>query len=440
MPFMSLWSTLPDGTSARAVFKNYTTNPHCVFEARAIPGSRKLIFTASGHHANTGGSLVLLDAFRGADGSDPMTRLTPEVCFPETEGWPLSYFMNPSPLSENHYLVAWSDKEMIGWPGPAEPVNATGIYLFDAFGNLNLIHRDATISSVAPLPIKPRAKPPVVASHVAWDGEQEGRMAVVDVYQGLESIQRGSIKRLRLVGVPVKTHPTMNFPSLGLTNDDPGKFVLGSVPVEEDGSAYFRAPSGVTLFLQALDGEGKAVQTMRSATYVQPGQTHACIGCHEPRNRSPQNRATLAMRREPSKILPGPDGSWPMDYRTLVQPVLDRHCGSCHKPGGEGAKFDLAAAKSYETLVGYGRPSLREHVSARYFEGRSKPGEGASQTSPLTALLKKGHYDVKLDAEAWERLFVWMDTYAQRQGSFGPDQERRLRELRRSLEGMLAKP
>ena len=437
MPFMKLWSTLPDGTNARAVFGNFTQNPHCTFEARAIPGSRKLIFTASGHHANTGGSLVLLDPSRGVDGDAPMTRLTPEVCFPETEGWPKTYFANPYPLSENHYLVAWSDQEMIGWPGPPEPVNAAGIYLFDAFGNLNLLYRDPAISSVTPLPIRPRPRPPVIPSQVAWDGEQEGRMLVLNVYGGLAGIPRGTIKRLRLVGIPVKTHPTMNYPAIGVTHDDPGKFVIGSVPVEADGSAYFRVPSGVNFFLQALDEEGIAVQTMRSATYVQPGQTTTCIGCHEPRNTSPANALAGASRREPSKIVPGPEGSWPFDYGALVQPVLDAKCVGCHKPGTDGAKWDLTAKRSYETLLSYGRPSLREHVMARYMASRSIVGQGASQTNPLARLLKQGHYDAKLDRAGWERLFIWMDTYGQRQGSFGPDQERRLRELRKSLAPML---
>lgn len=438
MPFMSLWSTWPDGTNSRVVFGNFTQNPHCIFEARAIPGSRKLVFTASGHHANTGGSLVLLDPGRGIDGQMPMRRLTPEVCFPETEGWPKTYFANPYPLSENHYLVAWSDQEMIGWPGPPEPVNATGIYLFDAFGNLNLLYRDPAISSVTPLPVRPRPRPPVLPSHVAWEGPQEGRMLLVNVYHGLEAVPQVKIRRLRLVAVPVKTHPTMNYPAIGVTGDDPGKAVLGSVPVEEDGSAYFRVPSGVNFFLQALDEDGMAVQTMRSATYVQPGQTTSCIGCHEPRNHCPANAHPAALRREPRRIVPGPEGSWPLDFAALVQPVLQTHCVACHQPGAKGAQFDLTAEKSYQTLLDYGKPSLREHVMARYLEGRSPAGAGAAQTSPLVKLLKQGHYNVKLDRDDWERLYIWMDTYGQRQGSFSPDQQRRLRELRRAMAPLLA--
>lgn len=439
MPFMSLWSTLPDGTGARAIYGNYTQNPHCVFEARAIPGSQKLIFTASGHHANTGGSLVLLDPNVGADGPAPITRLTPEVCFPETEGWPKSYFANPYPLSENHYLVAWSDQPLPpgvpppawGMPGPPDDL---GIYLFDAFGNLNLVYRDPAISSMSPLPLAPRPVPPVVASHqVAWEGRQEGHVLVADVYQGLPITARGTVRQLRIVGLPVKTHPTMNYPAIGITRDDPGKVVLGTVPVEEDGSAWFRVPSGVPFFLQALDAEGIAIQTMRSATYVQPGQTLSCIGCHEPRNTAPANRPARALARAPSRLQPGPEGSWPLDFHALVQPVLDAHCVRCHKPGAEAAKWDLSPPKAYDTLVSYGKPSLRDHVMAAYLAGKSTAGQGAAQTNPLLPLLKKGHYGVRLDRDDWLRLYTWMDTYGQRQGSFSPQQEEQLRALRRTL-------
>ena len=439
MPYMSLWSTMPDGTDTRAVFGNFTTNPHCIFEAQSIPNSRKLIFTASGHHANTSGSLVLLDVNRAADGEAAMTRLTPEVAFPETEGWPMSYFANPHPLSEDHYLVAWSDKEMIGWPGPAEPENAFGIYLYDSFGNLTLLHRDPSISSMTPLPIRPRKKPATIPSRVAWEGSQESKMLLLDVYEGLESIPRGTIQRLRIVGVPAKTHPTMNYPSLGVTRDDPGKFVMGTVPVEEDGSAYFQVPSGVTFFMQALDSQGMTVQSMRSATYLQPGQTYTCVGCHEQRNTSPPNYYPVAMKRRPSKIAPGPEGSWPLDFQTLVGPLLKQHCVECHSPGSEGEKFDLSQAKSYDTLLGYGKPSLRDHVLARYNEGRSQAGACAASSNPLLKLIEQGHYEVQLDDDARQRFYTWMDTYGQRQGSFSPDQEERLRQLRQRMASMLAK-
>jgi mono/diheme cytochrome c family protein len=450
MPFMSLWTTRPDGTGTRLVYKNFTRIPHCVFEPRSIPNSDKIIFTASGHHSQTMGSLVRLDPSAGTEGADPITRLTPEVCFPEAEGWPVSSYATPWPLSERCYLVSW------GTPGSKHPgptgwarwhsvpdqIKEMGVFWFDAAGQLEPLYRDPKISTVYPIPVRPQPLPPVLAAQAKPDGPKEGRFLLADVYRGLGQVKRGDIKRLRIVAVPPKTHPTMNFPIMGLTADDPGKCVLGTVPVEADGSAWFRVPSGVTLFFQALDSRGLAVQTMRSATYAQPSETVGCVGCHEPRTQSASAKPVLATLREPSRMTPGPEGSWPLRFDRLIQPVLDQQCVSCHAPGAKDAKaaqFDLTAAKSYDSLVRYGKPSLADQITHGYRQGFSKPGEGLAATSALLTLLSKpeGHYQVKLDASARERFTVWMDTYAQRLGSFSADQERRLEDLRRACADLL---
>ena len=438
MPYMSLWATRPDGSQAEAIFGNYTLNPHCMFEPRAIPNSRKFVFTASAHHSNTAGSLVLLDPTQGTDGNRPMTRLTSEVAFPEIEAWPDTYYANPFPLSEEHYLVAWSDQPLRS-AGHEMGAAAMGIYLFDTFGNLELLWRDSKLSCMYPIPVRPRAKPPQVSGLAELGGSQEGRLLLLDVYRGLEGIPRGTIRRLRIVGVPPKNHPRMNHPIMGVTVHDPGKFVLGTVPVEGDGSAYFRAPSGVPFFLQALDADGMAVQTMRSATYLQPGQQTSCVGCHEPRHTAPPDHAPLALNREASSIRPGPEGSWPLDYAALVQPVLQRHCVECHRPGTKGAQFDLTAEKSYESMVNYGTPSLKTHVVTFHRQGRSAPGVGAARDNPLVHLLKGGHYDVALGVDDWSRIVTWMDTYGQRLGSFSPEQAQQLRTLRDEMAALLAK-
>ena len=114
MPYMGLWTMSPDGTNPRIVYKNFTKAPHCVFEAKPIPNSHKIIFTASAHHAQTMGSLVLLDPSLGTEGPDPLTRLTPEVPFPEIEGWPKTSYADPWPLSERFYVVGWGHE---GWSG-----------------------------------------------------------------------------------------------------------------------------------------------------------------------------------------------------------------------------------------------------------------------------------------------------------------------------------
>lgn len=315
--------------------------------------------------------------------------------------------------------------------------NAMGIYLFDARGNIELLHRDPSISSFDPIPLRPRERPPVLPSLVDWNKSNEGRFLLADVYRGLDGVKPGEVKALRIVGVPGKTHPTMNYPSIGITRDDPGKCVLGTVPVEPDGSAYFRAPAGVIVFFQALDSRGMTLQTMRSVTHVQPGQTLSCIGCHEPRTQAPSPATTLASLREPSGIMVGPEGSWPLRFDRLIQPVLERHCVSCHQPGGsdaEAARFNLTSASSYESLTGYGSPSLKDAVLNGYRAGFSAVGAGLARTSPLLALLTapEGHHQARLDSESLERLVIWMDTYAQWAGSFSAEQENELIEFRRA--------
>ncbi len=448
MPFMGLWAINPDGSNSRLVYSNYTRSPHCTFEPRSIPNSNKIIFTASGHHAQTMGSLVLLDPTLGTEGKEPITRLTPEVCFPEIEGWPLTYYKNPWPLSEELYLVAWGDEGAQKRKGssPNHPssrsANGMGIYLFDAKGNMELLYRDPEITSVCPIPVKPRPTPPVTPQTYDKETPQQGTFLVNNVYKGLKTVKPGEIKSLRIIAVPPKTHPTMNYPNIGLTRDDPGKCVLGTVPVEPDGSAYFNVPSGIIVFFQALDKTGMAVQTMRSTTHVQPGQNLSCVGCHEPRNQTPYSASPIATKRPASNITPGPEGSWPYRFDKLVQPVLDKNCISCHSEKGkepDARKFNLTAKHSYESLTRYGKPSIYDHVWQRYRQGASVEGKCSAATSQL---LKKitapnGHHDIKLDSDSMERLITWLDNYGQKLGSFDEKQEQQLIELKQKYKHLL---
>ena len=444
--FFSLWSANQDGGNPQLAYGNYTVKPQVVLEARSIPGSSKLVFTACAHHSITGGSLCLLDRSQGLEDQAPLTRLTPEVCFPETEGSPTHYYAYPWPLSEEYFLVGWADAKLPPHTRVSDqrnPANAMGIYLYDAFGNLELLHRDPEISSAYPMPVAARLRPPTQSGATDWNGPQEGRYLVQDIYRGLENIRRGSIKALRLVAVPPKVQPYMNNPVLGVSAEDPGKYVLGTVPVEADGSAYFRVPSGVPLFFQALDEQGMAVQTMRSLAYVQPGQSLACVGCHEHRDSAPPSgHAMMASAREPSRLSPGPEGSWPLRYDRLVQPVLDRLCVNCHRPGSDdaaAAKLDLTPPASYKSLLSIGNEDLKK---AAFERDRSVAGYGTTATSKLWSLLNQegGHRQVKLDADSRNRLITWMDTYAQRVGHFSEAQEKQLETFRASLSDLLAGP
>ncbi len=440
--FMSLWSTNPDGTYPNLVYGNYTKRPQCVFEARPIPHSRKLIFTATAHHSITGGSLALLDRSLGSEFEHPLTRLTPEVCFPETEGFPSHYYSGPWPLDETHYLCAWHDRELpphrcMTGKEPENPGNAGGIYLYDAFGNLNLLYRDPEITSQNPIPLCRRPMPAALPEMVDWTEPQQGRFLLQDVARGMGTLGGGEVRRIRVVGVLPKVQPQMNTPVLSVSGEDTGKVVLGTVPVRADGSAWFEIPSGFPVFFQALDADGVSLRTMRSLTYVQPGRTIGCVGCHESRDSAPvDGRFPMALAGEPDALRPDPEGSWPLRYDRLVQPVLDRYCIDCHSPGAEAAKRaepNLTPSASYDSLINFADRDLYHRAFER---DESLPGVGVARGSRLYTLLTEGegHAGVTLDAESLYRLAVWMDTYAHRQGAFSAEQEAELEEFRKQTQ------
>ena len=429
-PFFSLWSANPDGTNPQLVYGNYTARPQVKCEARSIPNSTKLMFTAAAHHSIVGGTLVLLDRSRGTEGDEPITRLTPEVPFPETEKNVDSYYANPWPLSEKFYLVGWANRKLPPHcrvdSTESNPVNAMGLYLLDAFGNRVMLYRDPEISSACPIPVKPRQRPRPSVSQWAWDG-REGAFLVQDVYAGLTDVPRGTVKRIRVIAVPPKVQPHKNNPVIGVSKEDPGKFILGTAPVAEDGSAFFRVPSGVSVFFQALDKDGVAIQTMRSLTYVAGGQTLSCVGCHESRDSAPPPIATKP-RGRPVALTPEIPGTWPFRYDALVQPMLDKHCVSCHNPDNDktdAGKINLTAASSYQTLLAFAGKDLEKLAFER---DRSVPGQCVAQQSKLLAHLRAGHG--KLSAKELYPLVVWMDLYATRIGSFSPEQEKELEEIR----------
>lgn len=461
--YQQLWAVRPDGTAPAIYYGNNTFNPVGVWEARQVPDSPYVMATAAAHHAMTAGSIILLDTARGVDGLEPITRLTPDAPFPESEThvlpggwhapgspkeydtpeearrWPGHCYRSPYPLSEKYFLAAYSFDALIGEPDGNKP-NMFGLYLVDAFGNKELLYRDLNIASQWPVPIRPRPRPPIIPSisDPQLAGEGVGTFFLQDVYASDPRLPEGTITRLRIVQVLPKTTPHANQPTVGFANASPGKQVLGTVPVEADGSSYFRAPAGIPLAFQALDEMGRAVQVMRSLTYLQPGEKMSCVGCHEHRLTAPPEMSTpLAMQRPPSHIQPAPDGANPLSYPILVQPVLDKHCVGCHggetPAGPEGTPIVLTGepdgrySKSYNVLAkrvpftSWG--GLEENG-----EPLTQPGRFGARASQLMEMLLEGHHEVKLNDEEMDRFVTWMDANALFYGTFKPeDQERQLR-------------
>ena len=473
--YQQLWVTRPDGTAPAAFYGNNTLNPVGVWEARAIPGSGRIMATAAPHHGMTAGSIILVDPAVAIDGLEPLTRLTPHVPFPESEAlllphwrstpgpeppdrslemdrWPGQCYRSPWPLSEQLFLAAYSYDPLIGEP-KNNLANMFGLYLVDAHGNQELMYRDLNIASLWPMPLRPRAAAPLLPSSLQADAPDEGTYYVQNVYESDPALPADTpVTHLRIVQVLPKSTSGANNPTVGAANASPGKQVLGTVPVEPDGSAYFKAPARKALAFQALDASGQAVQVMRSVSYLQPGETLSCVGCHENRMDAPPPAQvkTLALRRPPSAITPAPDGSLPLSYPILVQPVLDKHCVECHgegrADGPEGKPIRLTGrpegryTESYNALVSrvsyaaWGRGGVFPEGNC---EPLAQPGFFGAKGSALAKMLATGHYDVNLEEADWERLITWMDANALFYGTFEfADQERQQRGERISGPGL----
>ena len=427
-----IWSCYPDGRDPRSFHGNYPdkreSRPWMEMDIRAIPESNKFVAVTGAHHGHAFGSLVLIDYRVEDDGAmSQLTRLTPEVPFPEAEGRPIPQYMiygTPWPLSEDDYLCVYDPD-----------VKNRGIYWIDRFGNKELVYRDPAISCLSPIPLGPRTLPPVIPSQTAQAAEDAANdgpatVTVMNVYDSDFAWPEGTtIERLRVIQLlPKSTHPP-NQPRIGVGNQTNARAVLGTVPVEPDGSVHFEAPVGMPIYFQALDEQGLAVQSMRSVTYLHPGERLSCQGCHERKHRPPGqvDVVPMALRRPPSKIEPGVEGSNPFNYVRLVQPVLDRNCVACHR---EKKALDLTGpieggngwTRSYTNLAGkYG---FYFHVSNGSINtgvhggSRTIAGQFGAKAAPLMKYLDEAHYGVKLSDDDFRRIALWLDCNTEFFGSY----------------------
>jgi hypothetical protein len=224
---------------------------------------------------------------------------------------------------------------------------------------------------------------------------------------------------LRIVQLLPKTTRIANDPNIGVGNQSLGRGVLGTVPVEADGSAHFELPVDVPVYFQALDERGRAVQTMRSATYAHRGERLFCQGCHEARHASPAALAgaqqVQALRRPPSPLVRDLEGAWPLTFARLVQPMLERRCADCH--ARESKAPSLAAtpgrygwSEAYHTLGAF---AWAKHGGngwlAKNETSYSIPGQVGARASALVRMLEAGHHDVALDSADWRCLTLWLD-------------------------------
>ena len=371
-----------DGTGQAEFYGGNSWFPTSILHARGVPGTQKVIGIASGHHVTQRGKLVLVDRSKGtqeASGIEYLAPRRPSVAVREDRfGWQGEQFQYPYAFDEKTYLVTYCPE---GSPNPQNgpfPV-PYAVYFMTEDGRRELLAYDPTICCNQSVPLIARAAPPPKPSPVDYT-KTMGTYYVQDVNvgQAVEGVPHGTVKALRVVAIEYRaadayynsnigeagrshsrTPPSINNASWDV------KHVLGTVPVEADGSAYFEVPARTPLYFQLLDEKGYVVQTMRSWSTLQPGESQACVGCHESKNASPPPQPAAAMRKGVRRLVPfdrfaeqygaknpitdlsltgraavkafltvnvpngmgEPEG---FSYPREIQPIWDAHCVKCH--------------------------------------------------------------------------------------------------------------
>jgi hypothetical protein len=303
----ALWTVNPDGTQHEIYWGANLSSPGGVIDARAVPGSPLVIAVWGACHDRPWGALALLDRRRGMNTRASVVRTWPEDAvkllredgvghWDSTAGMKIKY-EDPYPLDAEHFLVA----RMI-----EAGRERTGLYLVDIQGNETLLHQEE-LGCFDPVVLASRPPPPAIPLRRDYAGDP-GTFYVQDVYVGTQmaGVERGTVKWLRVVESPEKRGwspenwggqgaqaPAMNW------HNFENKRVLGTVPVEADGSAYFEVPSDRFVFFQLLDADGMMVQSMRSGTQIQSGERQSCIGCHEIQTKSRRSGPRGQVRRPP---------------------------------------------------------------------------------------------------------------------------------------------
>ena len=410
----------PDGTEQKALYGSGSMFPNSTFDVQPLPGyASAFVGIISGHQGVArSGRLILFDPAKARKGAAGMLQEIPHRNRPIVEEvkdrlvdgvWP--QFIKPSPLNDTYFLVAAKLDKNDLW----------GIYLVDKFDNVTCLHKMEGEGYISPIAVRKTVTPPAIPDRVKLDDKQ-ATVFIQDIYEGegLKGIPRGTVKSLRLHAYEyayVQTQSDHNWH--GIQSGWDIKRMLGTVPVEEDGSVIFKIPANTPVSIQPLDKDGVAVQWMRSWLTGQPGEIVSCVGCHEDQNQIVIPKRVIASQKAPHALTPPEGGTRSFTFDLEVQPILDRACIACHN--GEGKAFDLRGGKKDGKGYGTSYLNLHPYVHRQGGEGDMVvlyPYEYHPNTSELVRLLKKGHYNVQLTDAEWRKIYNWIDYNAPDKGYF----------------------
>lgn len=423
-----LWTCNPDGTRHALYWGQETKNP--ALNGVQMPDSSKVAAILSSCHDVAWGALAVIDRNAGIEGEKSVVKIFPASArklidkpgdkFADSMKAVKLKYEDPEPVSESLLLASRQN---------SEKSPAMGLYLIDieSGGEIPVAKASGEKGIFDAKLVAPKPEPPAVAPQRSY-GSERALMYVSNVYEGthMKGVKKGDIKSLRVICNPPKLYwspgywenegsqaPAMNY------DDYDDKVILGTVPVESDGSAYFEVPSEKFLYLQALDENGDMVQTMRSGVSVLPGEISSCSGCHESRNSPPPPslQPSMALKRKPSKILPAPRGvaGTELSYMKNIQPILDRHCVKCHDFGGKGSgKIILCGDRGLVFNQSYLQLHSKKAISAigAGADAVQEANSWGARQSRIVKMIRAGHGGVKLGGGEFADLRAWIDANA----------------------------
>ena len=451
-----LFGMNPDGTNQRAVYGGNSWFPTTILHARGIEGSPLFFGIASGHHCLQTGELMRFDPREGREEAEGVWQLAPlrkaQARRIDADGQAGCVAMYPYPVDGSQVVLSFLPQ---GWRRSKEnrPLYRDhrapfALYWTDVDGNRELlVAQKGKVPCGRPVPVRAR-KLPNRPSVRPDESAKTGVFAVRDVYVGesVKGVPRGTVKSLRVVsldyrpaGIGQNANGGPGGGGLSCTPPAAGqgtwgvKRVLGEVPVAADGSVAFEAPVRTPVYFQLLDAKGRMVQTMRSWTILQPGETASCIGCHESANQAPDFRSSeTAVGKGPlPKVVKPATG---FSFLREVQPILERRCVSCHSPVKNPKIPDLTGAgvddrsslrrwtKSYLALTHAKRrgdestswSAAPDHKVLNWVSSGSVPtplpplARGSRASLLFSQKLDKGHAPGLTDAEL-RTLACWVD-------------------------------
>ncbi|MDP6046992.1 MAG: hypothetical protein QGH94_01840 [Phycisphaerae bacterium] len=397
--FHHLWTCNPDGTNQMVFFGNMHRGSVYI-DAKSIPGTNRVVMLDSpghGRREHEGRLATVTDQF-GPDDKSAIKYIGNTNC------------RDPYAVSADCFIVAAGRSiKVVSGAGKAMDLHSSKI----------------TISE--PRPIIKQKRQRVIPSRVDMS-KAHGTLVLNNVYIGrnMEGIKKGEIKKLMVLETLPKPLNYGNGYHDFIPISHGGTFTLsrivGTIPVEPDGSAHFELPANRPLFFIALDEKNRSVKRMHSFLSVMPGEVLSCVGCHEDRVKTPTiavGRVVSAMKRAPSKLTPVPGVPYTIDFPKHIQPILDKHCVKCHSPEKPKGRVILSGDRgpiysySFMTLTTTGFVS-----DGRNGSGNSKPRGVGDSASPLMKMLDGSHHKAKLSADEIAMIRNWIHIGAPYPGTY----------------------